>query len=93
MLVDVGGVQGTTGYEEAASQGILAGINAALSVRAQQPAQEERKAAAAAGTAAATSSSAAPAPLLPYAPFVLDRADAYLGVLVDDLTKLGTQEP
>ncbi|MEE8202393.1 MAG: tRNA uridine-5-carboxymethylaminomethyl(34) synthesis enzyme MnmG, partial [Alphaproteobacteria bacterium] len=51
-----------TGYEEAAAQGLMAGLNAAL---------------AAAGRA----------------PFVLDRADAYIGVLIDDLVTRGTAEP
>src|SRR5581483_6669984 len=51
-----------TGYEEAAAQGLIAGVNAAL---------------AASGAA----------------PLVLDRADAYIGVLVDDLVTRGTAEP
>ena len=80
-----GQINGTSGYEEAACQGLMAGINAALYARQGPGTWEQRP-------ENVPTPIPDPSPLVPVA-FTLDRTEAYVGILIDDLISKGTDEP
>ena len=89
-----GQINGTSGYEEAACQGLMAGINAALYARQEVGRSKEEVGKKTPGLAltdagAPTSYSLLPTPCS----FTLDRTEAYTGILIDDLISKGTDEP
>jgi len=83
-----GQINGTSGYEEAACQGLMAGINAALFAKSEYAASSKQQAA-----GSATDSLLPANCSLPTAYFTLDRTEAYTGILIDDLISKGTDEP
>jgi tRNA uridine 5-carboxymethylaminomethyl modification enzyme len=85
-----GQINGTSGYEEAACQGLMAGINAALFAREQMGERANQQGSKDGLTA--NSLTASPANSLTCS-FTLDRTEAYTGILIDDLISKGTDEP
>jgi tRNA uridine 5-carboxymethylaminomethyl modification enzyme len=96
-----GQINGTSGYEEAACQGLMAGINAALfakslsSIAAESPSSRPQRAARSGETPVFPAATPAPLPTThyPLPTFTLDRTEAYTGILIDDLISKGTDEP
>jgi tRNA uridine 5-carboxymethylaminomethyl modification enzyme len=81
-----GQINGTSGYEEAACQGLMAGINAALFAREQVSESASQQ-------ASNTSTPLTRRPADSLTRFTLDRTEAYTGILIDDLISKGTDEP
>ncbi len=89
-----GQINGTSGYEEAACQGLMAGINAALFARGEGASASESSAPRAQGPESANIPLSGPWALNPGpSQFTLDRTEAYTGILIDDLISKGTDEP
>ena len=96
-----GQINGTSGYEEAACQGLMAGINAALYARhqrdqtslAETPSSASSKGHGFSRAMQTPLENGASAPVLPPPTFTLDRTEAYIGILIDDLISKGTDEP